>query len=102
MPSGQDVTLYDVILEESTATARFRFLLPALGEGLSYAEVEADFAQLCAGYALPALIENDWEAQAVIITLSDRETEFGRANSEAVQFFEAFRIADGQCEWERF
>ena len=65
LPSGQSVTLYDVLVDEVSGEAwvRFRFLAPAIargGGGLSYAEVEPDMAALCAGLALGYLDEAEF------------------------------------------
>lgn len=100
VPSGQSVTLYDLILEEEVA--RFRFLAPALGGDapLGYAEVADDFAHLCAAYALPALEANEITPRQIVISMSDRETVFGEAMPDAIQLFEAFRLSDGLCVWE--
>jgi hypothetical protein len=38
----------------------------------------------------------------VVVALSDRETEFGVFDPEAVQFIEGFRIADGTCVPQAF
>ncbi len=103
VPSGEEVALYDLILEPETRIARFRFLVPAIGPGgPGYAELEADFTHLCESYALPSLVETDWSARQIVISMSDSETEFGVADYEAVQFFEAFRVESGVCVWEQF
>jgi hypothetical protein len=105
VPSGQELALYDVVLEADTSTARFRFLAPQIAqdaEALTYADVEADFSHLCTVYALPALLENEWDARSVVITLSDREVEFGVITPEATQIFEAFSVENGLCIWEQF
>ena len=78
--------------------ARFRLVVPGLGgEGASYEDVAADFAWLCDSLALPALDANGWAPTEVVIALSDREVPFGQPDSEAVQFFEGFRIEGGTC-----
>ncbi|MFQ6547814.1 DUF6497 family protein [Aestuariibius sp. 2305UL40-4] len=103
VPSGEDVALYDLILEPETRIARFRFVVPAIGPGgPGYAELEADFTHLCESYALPALAETSWAARQIVISMSNRETEFGVADYDAVQFFEAFRVESGVCVWEQF
>ncbi len=104
VPSGQPVALFQVLLEPETQLARFRFLAPDLGGDtpLSFAEVEADFAHLCATYALPALNENDWPVSRIVISLASAETEFGVAAPDVVQYFEGFVVEDGQCTWEVF
>jgi hypothetical protein len=105
VPSGQALTLFDVILEAPTRTARFRFLAPQItpsDTALTYMDVERDFAHLCALYALPALAENNWSADQVVISFSDQEVEFGVATPEATQIFEAFAVENDTCIWEQF
>lgn len=105
-PSGQSVTLYEVVLEEEAERARFLFLAPGIameeGEGLTFDAVMGDFPWLCERVILPALGENDWQASQVVIAMSDRQIAFGERDAEAVQFFEAFAVEDGACVLEVF
>lgn len=83
--------------------ARFRLVVAGLGdEGAAYEDVAEDFLWLCREVALPALAANGWAPTEVVVALSDRETEFGVPDAEAVQFFEGFRIADGTCVPQAF
>jgi hypothetical protein len=83
--------------------ARLRLVVEGLGgDGLGYDAVAGDFLWLCQQVALPALAANAWAPAEVVITLSDRETEFGLADPEAVQFFEGFRVVDGTCVPQAF
>src|SRR5699024_8971267 len=103
VPSGQVVTLYDVVLEAETGIARFLFLAPGIGpDGLSHADVQDEFAYLCETYAVAALLANEWQALEVVISLSDREVELGVITPEATQFFEPFRVESATCIWEAF
>ena len=105
VPSGQPLTLYDVRLEGEGAIARFLFLAPQIGEGedrFAYDEVLGDFTHICERIALPALAEQGWSPEQVVIAMADREVEFGVVTPEATQFFESFAIADGACEWMEF
>jgi hypothetical protein len=105
LPSGQTVTLMGVIVEDAPAVARFRFLAPAIdpaGAGLTYEAVRDDFAVLCNDYVVPALVQSGLEVPEVVVSLSDREVEFGVAAPEATQFFEPFSLRDGRCIWEQF
>ena len=87
----------------SGGLARFRLVVPGLGEaGADYEAVAQDFAWLCESLALPALAANGWTATEVVIALSDRQVEFGAPATEAVQFFEGFRIEDGACVPQAF
>ncbi|MEO0670306.1 MAG: DUF6497 family protein [Pseudomonadota bacterium] len=107
LPSGQTVTLDEVLIDQVGAEAwmRFRFLAPAIAggeEGLGYAAVEGDFAVLCEDVARPYLAEFALEADVVVISLMDRTVPFGVADAEATQFFETFRVTDGACDWQEF
>ena len=72
VPSGLDVSLFDVILEDPTQTARFRFLVPAIGgpDAVPYADITPDLQFLCDDVAIPGLAANGWDAKDIIISLS--------------------------------
>ncbi len=102
-PSGQLVTLYDVVLEPDLA--RFRYLAPAIdpaGQGLTHEDVVGDFVWLCESFAVPGLIAAEKSAEHVIIALSDREVEFGATMPEATQFFESYSVQGPTCIWDEF
>jgi Family of unknown function (DUF6497) len=102
-PSGQSVTLYDVVLEPSVA--RFRYLAPAIdpaGQGLTHEDVVGDFVWLCESFAIPGLVAADKSAEHVIIALSDREVEFGVVTPEATQFIESYTVQGPACIWDEF
>jgi len=106
LPSGQSVTLFDVVLEEGPPrVARLRFLAPDIdpaGAALTYAAVAPDFVYLCDSYGLPALAANDWQVDEIVISMSDREVAFGVATPEATQYFEPFTVVDGHCAQAQF
>ena len=102
LPSGLEVSVQEVIFEESPAVSRFRFVAPDLGgEGRGYEEVRGDFPWLCEEMILPALSEAQ-KAGDIVISLADREVVFGQITPEATQFFEVFSLQDGACVWEEF
>lgn len=109
VPSGQPVTLQDVIWNEpgpAGLTARFRFIAPEIaqdGGSIDFDTAAADMDHLCDTYALPRLntITGPRPAQ-VVISLSDIPVRFGEITPEATQFFEAYAIVDGACVWEAF
>lgn len=107
LPSGRSADLRDILLEQvgSETWARFRFVSDELDEDVAQAgseEIETDMAALCSGHALPYLKENALEAEIVVISVSDRDVPFGESDPQAVQFFEAYRVSDGSCQWEPF
>ena len=102
-PSGQLVTLYDVVLEPDLA--RFRYLAPAIdpaGQGLTHEDVVGDFVWLCESFAIPGLVAAEKTADHVIIAFSDREVEFGVATPEATQFIESYTVQGPACIWDEF
>ncbi|GHC14532.1 MULTISPECIES: DUF6497 family protein [Gemmobacter] len=108
VPSGQPVTLLDVIWNETGPdglTLRFRFLAPQiarLGGSVDVDTATADIHALCESFALPRISDFGPVPQQVIISLSDTAVPFGESAPEATQFFEAFAIRDGACIWEMF
>ena len=108
VPSGQAVTLQDVIWNEagpSGLTLRFRFVAPQIarsGGSVDAESASADMMALCNAFALPRLAEFGPQPGQVIISLSDRALPFGETVPEATQFFEAFSIENGTCVWEMF
>lgn len=109
VPSGQPITLQDVVLNapgNHGLTARFRFIAPQIarsGGSIDFDTATADMDHLCATYALPriATITGPRPAE-VVISLSDRPVNFGEAQPEATQFFEAYVIEDETCLWDAF
>lgn len=105
VPSGTEVKLFDVIFDQEPPVARFRFVAPDLspaGRGLQFSDVLEDFEYLCADVVLPALVASDQSAQAIVISLSEREIAFGEVAPDVVQFFQPFDVSNGTCMWEEF
>lgn len=107
VPSGQTVTLQDVIWNEPGPmglTFRFRFVAPEIAPGgrVDAEMASADMAALCQDFALPRIDPNGPQPAQVIISLSDRPVPFGEAQPDVTQFFEAYRIENGTCIWEMF
>jgi hypothetical protein len=104
VPSGREVTLIDVVTNApgpEGATARFRFLVPDLAP--EDVETTADDMQaLCDSYALPRVDAMVPEPQQIIISLASEAVPFGEPAPDVVQFFEAYRIDTGRCEWAAF
>ena len=104
-PSGQLVTLHDVVLEPDAGIARFRYLTPAInpaGQGLQHDEVFGDFEWLCETMAIPGLAGAGKTADHVIITFFDRAVAFGVATPKATQFIESYSIEGTTCIWDAF
>ncbi|MCL7464992.1 DUF6497 family protein [Phaeovulum sp. NW3] len=105
LPSGQAVAWVETVRDAAGPmglTLRFRFLAPQIGAAgnISAEEALEDMAYLCDSFVLPRLPDLGPQPAEVVISLSDRALDFGATDPEAVQYFEAFRIADGACELE--
>ncbi|EEW25137.1 DUF6497 family protein [Rhodobacter ferrooxidans] len=108
VPSGQLVTLQDVILNApgtAGTTLRFRFLAPQIarnGGSIPPGTATEDMRVLCESFALPWLADLGPLPEQIVISLSDTAVPFGETAPEATQFFEAFSLRDGVCIWEAF
>lgn len=109
VPSGQPVTLQDVIWNEpgpDGLTARFRFIAPEIARDTGSIDFETaleDMDHLCETYALPRTLTTTGPRPVqIIVSMSDIPVEFGIITPEATQFFEAYSIAEGICQWEPF
>lgn len=107
VPSGQSVTLTEVLEDHVGGEdwLRMRFIAPHIardGGGPDFAAVGADILHLCESVARPYLEEYKLAPSVVVISLMDRPVEFGVADPEATQLFEAFRIENDACVLEPF
>jgi hypothetical protein len=105
VPSGQPVTLQEVLVDEigPQIWLRFRFVAPEIARGaggVDYETAAGDMAHLCDALALPYIAQYDLTGDVIVISLADRLTEFGTADPDATQFFEAYRVENGLCIWE--
>ncbi|MFC0279760.1 DUF6497 family protein [Falsigemmobacter intermedius] len=109
VPSGQAVTLQDVILNQPGPmglSARFRFIAPAIareGGTIPFETASADMEYLCNSFALPRVTTGTGPLpEQIIVSLSDIPVTFGEITPDATQFFEAFSIEGDACLWEQF
>jgi hypothetical protein len=103
VPSGRDLSLIEVITNapgNAGAAARFRFLAPGLQAGDPAAP--DDMQALCDSYALPRIDGMVPAPQEIIISFSAAPVPFGEAAPDVLQFFESYRVENGQCLWEPF
>jgi hypothetical protein len=57
---------------------------------------------LCETYAVPRLAQTGPQPSQIVISFAQQETEFGIADPDITQFFEAYRVEDGTCILEFF
>ncbi len=108
VPSGQKVTLLDVITNipgPNGMAARFRFLAPGIARkgGKVNADTAArDMDFLCQTYALKRIANIGPQPSQIIISMSDQDVPFGESHPEATQFFNSYSLKDGTCVWDMF
>ncbi|SHF42917.1 hypothetical protein SAMN05444339_10652 [Loktanella atrilutea] len=105
MPSGLEISLYDVILDANSQVARFRFLVPDIAPDAgnkTFGDVIDDLQYVCDSVIVPALHDNGWVSGDVVLSVSDRPVDFGAYDSQVVQFFQPFRLEGDTCVWEDF
>ena len=107
MPSGQSVTLHEVLVDTVSGEnwLRFRFIAPSINKdvgGLAYDSAFEDIEHLCTEIAVPYIAEYDLKSDLVVVSIADQKIEFGETNPDATQFFEAFRVKSDVCIWEAF
>lgn len=108
VPSGQQVFFLDTVQSApgpEGLTIRFRFVAPAIareGGTVGPEAAQADMEALCNDFAVPLLPLGGPAPAQIIVSLADRAVAFGEPAPEATQFFEAFVVTDGRCQWEAF
>ena len=108
LPSGGEVTFHEVVWGEpgpAGLTIRFRFIDPVLANkvnDMDFVDMETDTAFLCESFALDRISNTGPQPQQIIISIADRETEFGEPDPDATQIFEAYSFDGAACAWEGF
>ena len=105
-PSGQSVSLEEILLDENPGElwVRFRFLAPDLtAPGEVDPQIASDDMQyLCDEIAAPYLVDNSILPARIVISMADRIVPFGESDPSATQVFELFRLENRLCIWEEF
>ncbi|WP_233270493.1 DUF6497 family protein [Chachezhania sediminis] len=107
VPSGQPVTLFEVLMDDTPGQlwARFRFLAPKIGNApgrVGYDVTAVDMDWVCNHVALPWLDRTGLEPERIVISFSDRELPLGETAPDAAQYFEFYRPDLTECIWEEY
>lgn len=104
VPSGQAVTFHDIVQDRSGygLSYHFRFLAPAIADGMEFELAAEDMETLCNEYALPRLADTGPKPSLIVIALLSEPVEFGDPNPDVTQFIEAYSVSDDACIWEPF
>ena len=107
MPSGEDAQPLPVIWDEDLSVIRLRYVVSRLNEPASLymgdtQRVFDDMEWLCETQ-LSGLFEQGQSPQddgwlGAVVTLMDREVEFGTVDADSVQLFEWFTFGMDGCE----
>ena len=105
LPSGLETRLQEMLWDRpgSGLVYRFRFVAEEFApEGADFDVLQEDLAFLCNEFALPKVSNVGPVPGQIIISLADRDSEFGVFDPEVSQVFEAYSVDDGACVWEVF
>ena len=105
LPSGIEAYLQEMLWDRPGGglVYRFRFVSPAFSAmDQDFDVVRGDLDHLCNDFALSKLSNIGPTPTQVIISLADRESEFGVIDPDVSQVFEAYSVEDGACKWEFF
>ncbi len=105
LPSGLETRFHEMLWDRPGGGLKYRFRFVADDfsvEQLDFDALQIDLEHLCNEFALPRVSNQGPVPQQVIISLADRESEFGVLNSDVTQVFEAYSVENGACIWEMF
>lgn len=107
VPSGQEVVLKEVLIDDSPGETwvRFRFVAPQIARAdgeVGFEMAAGDMDHLCKYLALPYLADNALSPVRVVVSMSDREIPFGASDPETTQFFQTYRSEGSDCIWEEY
>ncbi|WP_375265269.1 DUF6497 family protein [Planktotalea sp.] len=105
VPSGQNVRFFKQLDEPENGIIRLRFIAPDLASPLkrpSFEDLTLDLEALCTEFGLNNLLQNEEQPEQIIVSLSAEPVEFGIANSDVEQVFEAFSVENETCMLEMF
>ena len=105
LPSGLTAYLQEMLWDRPGGglVYRFRFVAPEFVADLQDFDVtRSDLEYLCNVVALPKLPNIGPEPSQIVISLADRESEFGVIDADLGQVFEAYSVQGATCVWEVF
>ena len=105
LPSGQAVTFLEQREEADAGILRLRFIAPDLASPLrrpSFEDLTLDLEVLCVDFGLKKAANVDDLPKQIVVSLSAEPVEFGVANTEVEQVFEAFTAQNETCMLEMF
>lgn len=105
LPSGMSAYLQEMLWDRPGGGLiyRFRFVAPDFApDEQDFDQTRADLDHLCNTVALPKLSNIGPVPAQIVISLADRESEFGVIDQSVAQVFEAYSVENDACVWEVF
>ncbi|MBE0454509.1 DUF6497 family protein [Roseovarius autotrophicus] len=106
LPSGLAARLFEVLTDRPEGGGliyRFRYVAAGFDAGPEQLEwLDADLSWLCENHVLPRISNIGPQPGLVVISLADREADFGVYDPDVTQVFEAYRPKGGACMQEMF
>ncbi|MEN8894437.1 DUF6497 family protein [Planktotalea arctica] len=105
LPSGQSVSFVEKRVDLEADIVRLRFVAPDLASPLtrpSFEDLSADLQMLCDDFGLNVVLKDAPVPAQIVVSLSSEPVEFGVANTDVEQVFEAFSVQNGTCMLEMF
>lgn len=105
LPSGLVARLQEMLWDRPGGglVYRFRFVASEFSSNDQDFEVtRKDLEHLCNAFALPKVSNIGPEPSQIVISLANKESEFGVIDPDIMQVFEAYSVQDGSCIWEVF
>lgn len=105
LPSGTRAQLHEVLTDASSGGVVLRFRYVADGfdpQTVSQDDLTIDLHHLCVAQALAHVRSMGIIPGQVVISLADKPGQFGVADPDIRQVFEAFTIHEDRCIWEMF
>ncbi|MGH1578383.1 DUF6497 family protein [Planktotalea sp.] len=105
VPSGQTVTFLEKRVDLEANIVRLRFVAPDLASPLTRPSFEAigdDLEALCSEFGLKELLKDAPRPNQIVVSLSAQPIEFGVADTDVQQVFEAFSVQNETCMLEMF
>ena len=106
LPSGLEARFFEVLTDRPAGGGliyRFRYVANGFAAGAErFDAIADDLVWLCEAHAISRIANIGPQPGQVIVSLADRESEFGVYDDAVAQVFEAYRVEGDRCIWEMF
>ena len=107
-PSGLSHDLQEMVLEPqgapmgSVRVVRLRYVAVEIADesAMGFEKIEGDFKWLCQTDGIARRDKSAPNAEQIVISIASEPVAFGEIAPSVVQYFDAFRIENGDCIWD--